>query len=106
MKSLLLAAALLCMLSLSCPAEAQDLIGGVARTVEDIGGQIVGNPAARRNDRVQRNVEGRMPGSPEENDVHGLHLQPESPTPTPVDLRDLEPVQSDEPVRYNEVAPR
>ncbi len=34
---------------------AQDIIGGVARTVEDIGGQIIGNQAARNGDRaVQR----------------------------------------------------
>lgn len=35
---------------------AESILGGVARTVEDIGGQIVGNPAAKNNDKLERQM--------------------------------------------------
>ena len=50
-------------------AGADSILGGVARTVEDIGGQIVGNPAAKRGDRARDRLENGSAGNQEE------HLQ-------------------------------
>lgn len=38
-------------------SQGQDIIGGVARTVEDIGGQIVGNQAERNGDRAMQRLQ-------------------------------------------------
>ncbi|NMC63899.1 MAG: hypothetical protein GYA55_12115 [SAR324 cluster bacterium] len=38
------------------PILAESILGGVARTIEDIGGQIVGNPAAKNNDKLERQM--------------------------------------------------
>lgn len=52
--------------------KADTVLGGVARTVEDIGNQIVGNPVARKNERLQQEVEGRGPGSPDQRNLQIL----------------------------------
>lgn len=38
------------------PLYGDDILGGVARTVEDIGGQIVGNQASRNNHRLEQRM--------------------------------------------------
>jgi len=54
--TLLVAVSLFAASPLSC-ARAEDILSGVARTVEDIGGQIVGNQAGRQNERTLRRME-------------------------------------------------